>query len=317
VGALRQPSGPMSRDQVEAEVQDDDEKGQLLPDAEKGSGGGTLLEHDEEQRPLSPRQRAAGFARARLGLLMALGGTLTFSLMTVSVRLIPFFGPPVPVFLIVIVRGCIVTSSSLWSLCRRGISPLGPVPYRGWLVFRGSMGFTALSSYYYGLYHLRVADAVVLQKTTPILVCIIAALWLGEKFGPYDLGASLLCLGGVAMVVQSEDEPTPVDTSPTAAGQPAGRMSADVAAAAADPDEVDWVKVGAVLIVLGSALSSALAYTTIRKLKTDPRGLTVDPMVLVLYFAFICVPGGAVGLWLGEDAVPWAEVTIEQVRNRV
>jgi drug/metabolite transporter (DMT)-like permease len=178
-------------------------------------------------------------------------------------------------------------------------------------------GFTALSSYYYGLYHQRVADAVVLQKTTPLLVCIIAALWLGEKFGPYDLGASLLCLGGVAMVVQSEDEPTPVDTSPTAAGQPAGRMSADVAAAAADPDEVDWVKVGAVLIVLGSALSSALAYTTIRKLKTDPRGLTVDPMVLVLYFAFICVPGGAVGLWLGEDAVPWAEVTIEQVRNRV
>ena len=251
---------------------------------------------------------------------MALAGTLTFSLMTVCVRLVPFFGPPVPVFFIVVIRGCIVTTSSLWSLWRRGVNPLGPRPYFGWLLFRGSMGFTALSSYYYGLYHLRVADAVVLQKTCPVLVCIIATLWLKEKFSLYDISASMLCLGGVIMVVQSEDGPTANDSSPmTPPSSPhpmvnqelAGTVNASGVHTLAST--FDWEGVGAVLVTLGSALSSAFAYVTIRKLKTDARGLTVDPMVLVLYFAFICVPGGAIGLYLGEDEVPWSGLTAEQM----
>ena len=153
----------------------DDEKGQLLPDAESAdssrssSSSGAFLEC--KRLAASPRRgRAAAFARARLGLLAALAGTLTFSLMTVCVRLVPFFGPPVPAFFIVVVRGCIVSTSSLWSLCTRRINPLGPRPYFGWLLFRGSMGFAGLSTYYYGLYRLRIADAVVLQKTCPVLV---------------------------------------------------------------------------------------------------------------------------------------------------
>ena len=47
-----------------------------------------------------------------------------------------------------------------------------------------------------------------------------------------------------------------------------------------------------VLVVLGGALAASLAYTTIRKLKTDPRQLKVDHMILVLYFAFVCVRPG-------------------------
>ena len=142
--------------------------------------------------------------------------------------------------------------------------------------------FTALSSYYYGLYHLRVADAVVLQKTCPVLVCILATVWLKEKFSMYDIGASLLCLGGVVMVVQSEDEPASVRDTPMMASQehptaPTNVSGVDLAST------FDWDGFGAVLVTLGSALSSAFAYVTIRKLKTDPRGLPVDPMVLVLY----------------------------------
>ena len=59
--------------------------------------------------------------------------------------------------------------AALWSLCRRRVPVLGPAPYFPWLLFRGSMGFCALSSYYWGLYHLRVADAVVLSKISPVL----------------------------------------------------------------------------------------------------------------------------------------------------
>ena len=284
------------------ELGDKNETDQLLYNAERGSDPALPTALD------SRRQKIAAFVKPRLGLLLALAGTLTFSLMTVCVRLVPYFGPPVPAFFIVVIRGCIVTTSSLWSLWRRGINPLGPPPYFGWLVFRGSMGFCGLSSYYYGLYHLRVADAVVLQKTCPVLVCILATLWLKESFSFYDIGASLLCLAGVVMVVQSEDEArSPEETTTQKAP---GVLNASTVAL---PETIDWESLGAVLVTLGSALSSAFAYVTIRKLKTDRRGLTVDPMVLVLYFAFICVPGGTIGLYLGDEAVPWSGLTAVQM----
>ena len=66
-------------------------------------------------------------------------------------------------------RCCCCCLAALWSLCRRRVPVLGPAPYFPWLLFRGSMGFCALSAYYWGLYHLRVADAVVLSKTSPVL----------------------------------------------------------------------------------------------------------------------------------------------------
>lgn len=270
---------PAQRDPPK-DTDEQDETVQLLSRDDESGGSDPVLARTPPHSPR--RQQAAAFAKSRMGLLMALAGTLTFSIMTVCVRLVPYFGPPVPVFFIVVIRGCIVTSSSLWSLWRRGINPLGPRPYFGWLLFRGSMGFTALSSYYYGLYHLRVADAVVLQKTCPVLVCILATVWLKEKFSMYDIGASLLCLGGVVMVVQSEDEPASVRDTPMMASQehptaPTNVSGVDLAST------FDWDGFGAVLVTLGSALSSAFAYVTIRKLKTDPRGLPVDPMVLVLY----------------------------------
>ena len=96
------------------------------------------------------RQWLATAAQARAGMLVALCGTFAFSLMTVCVRMLPLAGPePVPIFMIITVRGCIVSSISLGSLFARGLDPLGPRPYRRWLVLRGFMGFTSLSGFYY------------------------------------------------------------------------------------------------------------------------------------------------------------------------
>ena len=95
-------------------------------------------------------QRLGPAVRARAGMLVALCGTFAFSLMTVCVRMLPVVGEPVPIFMIISVRGCIVTSISLSSLLSRGLDPLGPRPYRGWLLLRGFMGFTSLSGFYYG-----------------------------------------------------------------------------------------------------------------------------------------------------------------------
>ena len=111
---LRQPAMRAAADDGDGE---DSEQQQLLSPDERPSESGPA--------PSSPRQRAERFARARLGLLMGLAGTFTFSLMTVCVRMVPLFGPPVPVFFIVFVRGVIVSAS--------GECPSAPHPTRGWL----------------------------------------------------------------------------------------------------------------------------------------------------------------------------------------
>ena len=80
---------------------DDEEHQQLLSATAEGS--------DSEGASATAAQRQQGgckeFARARMGLLLGLAGTLTFSLMTVCVRLVPLYGPPVSPFFIVFIRG--------------------------------------------------------------------------------------------------------------------------------------------------------------------------------------------------------------------
>lgn len=259
----------------------------------------------------SQQQRLHRAAGSRAGMLVALAGTFVFSLMTVCVRLLPYFGDPIPVFFVVIVRGVVVSSVSLWSCYRRKINPLGPPPYRGWLLLRGTCGFLSLSGFYFGLYRLRVADTVVLQKCSPVFTAIVASLWLGEPFKIADVSATLLSFAGVALVVRST---TQADTGATGAVETApSRLDSR----AADGDGGRGGGAGddalPVVVVLASAVCAAVAYTTIRKLTTDPRGHRVDPMVLVLYFAFICVPGGAIGLGLLGEPMPQS-ISPAQVR---
>ena len=123
-----------------------------------------------------------------------------------------------------------------------------------------------------------------LSKTSPVLTCLVAHLWLGEPFNVYDVGAAVLCLVGVAMIAQA----TGKDATQQDAGAPRGELD----------------KLLAVAVVLSSAVCAAIAYTTIRKLTLDARGLKVDPMVLVLYFAGFCIPGGLLGLQLLGEPVP-------------
>ena len=292
--AVVQPAGKAADDEAD-EV---DEERLLLP-REPGHEKDTAYHIGSADA--TRREQCLACGRARAGMLVALAGTFAFSLMTVSVRVLPLIGYPVPMFMIVTVRGCIVSGVALLSLFRRKVNPMGPRPYRGWLLLRGICGFLSLSGFYFGLTNLRVADAVVMQKTSPVITTLIAHLWLGEPFEVFDFGAALLCLVGVAMVSQSA-----ADASGN--GHPLPQQQQSQTQHQGDPDsgtprpgeggtETPWVRLVAVAITLASAVTAAIAYTTIRRLTTDPRQLRVDPMVLVLYFAFICVPGGLLGLW--------------------
>ena len=314
--AVVQPAGKAADDEAD-EV---DEERLLLP-REPGHEKDTAYHIGSADA--TRREQCLACGRARAGMLVALAGTFAFSLMTVSVRVLPLIGYPVPMFMIVTVRGCIVSGVALLSLFRRKVNPMGPRPYRGWLLLRGICGFLSLSGFYFGLTNLRVADAVVMQKTSPVITTLIAHLWLGEPFEVFDFGAALLCLVGVAMVSQSA-----ADASGN--GHPLPQQQQSQTQHQGDPDsgtprpgeggtETPWVRLAAVAITLASAVTAAIAYTTIRRLTTDPRQLRVDPMVLVLYFAFICVPGGLLGLWAQQtielDATTTAKFEVSEVNS--
>jgi drug/metabolite transporter (DMT)-like permease len=115
------------------------------------------------------------------------------------------------------------------------------------------LGFTALSCFYFALTRLTLADATVLQFTSPVFTAMLAAVALGERLEWKSAALILLSLVGVSLVAR-----------------PAFLFGS--LAAPLDPL--------AVVVTLTGAMLSAGAYVTVRRLNA-----TEDPLVIVFYFA--------------------------------
>jgi len=184
------------------------------------------------------------------GLLVACA--LAFSLMTVCVK---HLDDRVPVAEIVLVRSVISLAITLTMLSRIGVSPWGE--QRGLLVLRGVLGTGALLFFFEALGDLPLAAATLIQYTYPTLTAISAWLLLGEPLRRRIGIAVLLGWLGVTLVVQPDWMGAAVTSLP----------------------------VLAVLIGLGGALLTALAYVSVRRLS-----IREHPLVIVFYFPFISVP---------------------------
>lgn len=110
--------------------------------------------------------------------------------------------------------------------------------FRPWppLVLRGTAGWLALMLSFAAIQRLPLADAVVVNHTSPFFTVAIAALWLGEGMGPWRWGALLLAFAGVVAV----------------AGPGVGS-----AWAGADP----W----GLALAMGGAASAGLAYVAVKQ----------------------------------------------------
>lgn len=169
---------------------------------------------------------------------------------------------------IVLARAVVTLVASYVMVRRAGLSLWGT--HRRGLVFRGALGFCGLSLYYLSLSYLPLADATTIQNTTPILVAILAWVVLGESIG-WSTALALVCgIAGVALIVH-----------PSGTGL--------------DP-------VG-VAIAVGAAVTSAIAYVTVRQLAK-----TEHPLVIVWYFPLIATPliiPWAVATWVTPTPIEW------------
>lgn len=146
------------------------------------------------------------------------------------------------------------------------------------LFFRGFMGFVALLAFFYNIAHIPLGDAMTYSKTSPIFTAIFAFLFLHEKLSFKGWGAIFIGFIGILFITQ--------------------------------PSGIGFSKYD--LLGIFSGVGAALAYTSIRELKShyDTRAIvlsfmlvgTIGPIVLFFISAFVEVE--ALDFMLGEFVMP-------------
>jgi len=164
-------------------------------------------------------------------------------------------GARIPPAEVVLARAIVSVALSWWLLQREGVNPWGH--RKGLLIVRGAIGTAALLCVYAALVLLPLAAATVLQYLYPTITALLAWLMLGEPIGKRVMLAMALGWSGVVLVAQ-----------------PGGLL-----------DGVTALPPMAVLIALGGAVFTSLAYVSVRSL-----GNSEHPLVIVFVFPLVGVP---------------------------
>ncbi len=196
------------------------------------------------------------------GLRYMAVGAFCFAVMSALVKLA---GARLPTMEVVLARSVVVLAISWVSLRAAKVPVWGR--RRGLLLLRGSLGFVALSAFYYAVIHLPLADATVIQYTNPIFTAVLAALVIGEGIRRREMALILLSLTGVVVMVR-----------------PAFLFGGGASALPAIPSAV----------ALTGAVFSAAAYVVVRFLGRSGRGgegRGEHPVVIVYWFALVSTLG--------------------------
>lgn len=143
--------------------------------------------------PLDPAPDLAPDAvPERIGYAFMVGSSLCFAAMGVLVKQATETLPFHEVSFFRSLGGLVITV---------GAMALAGIPFAlkdpGLLVWRGVMGWASLTSYFLAISSLHLADAVLLNYTSPFFTALLAALWLGEKL----TRRTVMCLAGATVGV--------------------------------------------------------------------------------------------------------------------
>lgn len=201
-----------------------------------------------------PQGFSALLTRVPLGARYMLASALSFSVMSLLVKLA---GQRLPSQEIVFARSVVTFVLTTWMLRRVTLSPWGS--RHGVLVLRGVLGFIALSCFYFALTRLPLAEATVLQYTSPIWTVLLAVPFLGEGITRVVLLSTVAGFTGVGLIARPE------------------LLFGELAAG---------LDLAAVIAGLTSAFLSAGAYVAVREASK-----TEHPLVIVYYFSLVSLIG--------------------------
>ncbi|UJF16973.1 DMT family transporter [Vibrio sp. SS-MA-C1-2] len=189
-----------------------------------------------------------------LGIQFMLLSALGFTLMAVCVKLVSHSG--IPLFEIIAVRALISVILSYLMVKKKRISIWGHNKLL--LSCRGVIGTTGLICVYYALTVLPLAEATIIQNTTPIITSILAFLFLKERIHLSTILSIALGAFGVVIIVKP-----------------------DLFFAS----QVDDIPTFGLIVALMGATASSVAYTIVKKLSRKE-----DPAVIVFYFPLFALP---------------------------
>jgi len=136
--------------------------------------------------------------RVRVGAAYALASAALFAATGACIKAA---APTVATPVIVFARNAIALLVLLpwaWRVGRAGLITRRP----GAHLWRAGLGLTAMYCFFYALGRLPLAEAMLLNYSSPVFIPVIAWLWIGERPGRWAVPASLIGFAGVAMIVK-------------------------------------------------------------------------------------------------------------------
>lgn len=129
-----------------------------------------------------------------------------FAFMGVFVKM----APEVPVAEKVLFRNLVVLLVAGAVAIRRGMPLLGRRGNRRFLIARALLGIAGVACYFYGIDHLYLADAAMLNKLSPFVVALLGAAFLGEPLRRPVVIACVTAFTGALLVVRPRFDMTVV-----------------------------------------------------------------------------------------------------------
>ncbi|MFA0414414.1 DMT family transporter [Vibrio renipiscarius] len=194
----------------------------------------------------------------RFMILSAFG----FALMSACVKYVSNYG--LPVFEIVAARALVSLVISYFDVKRKKISIWGN--NKPLLLLRGMVGTASLMCVYYAVTTLPLAEATILQYVHPVFTALLGVLFLKERIQKSTLICIAFCLAGLLVMVQPN-------------------MNSAI---------VNELPLFSIMIALGGAFGSSIAYVIVRKLSQ-----TEDSSVIIFYFPLVALPISTVLMWDG------------------
>ncbi len=157
---------------------------------------------------MSPRAPAADrhaspISVNRLGILAMIGAMACF---IVNDALVKYVSQTVPAAQLILVRGVMASLLVLAAARAMGATRRIREIARGWVAVRAIIDAIATVLFLVSLFHLPLANTTAINMASPLVIAMLAAVFLGERLGPPRWVAVGIGFLGVLLIIQPQAE---------------------------------------------------------------------------------------------------------------
>jgi drug/metabolite transporter (DMT)-like permease len=124
----------------------------------------------------------------------------------VNDSLVKYASQSMPASQLIFVRGIMATLLVLLIVRATGAASRTRAMVRGWVAVRAWIDAFGTFIYLVALFHLPIVNATAIMMTSPLIIAMLAAFFMGERVGPSRWAAIVLGFLGVLLIIQPRAE---------------------------------------------------------------------------------------------------------------